>query len=481
MRRAIKTRAEKDTMGVIQVPIDRLWGAQTQRSLENFRIGSELMPMQMIKALAIIKKAAAIVNRDHYNLPSEIGSAIEEAADEIISGTVGDENFPLVVWQTGSGTQTNMNVNEVIANRVNTLNKHGLGDALKISSDTKVCHPNDHVNMHQSSNDTIPTAMHIAIILEAKRTLIPGVESLLSALEIKSKEWASDAKIGRTHLQDAVPITFGQEFSGYARQVECCRHRIEQAMEPLYELAQGGTAVGTGLNAPSMFDSRIAEKIASLTGEKFRTGKNKYSLIAAHDSIVDFHSALNALAVGLFKIANDVRLAGSGPRCGLGELILPANEPGSSIMPGKVNPTQCEAVTQVCAQVFGNNVTVGFAGSQGHFELNAYKPVIGYNTLQSLRLLGEVCASFASKCISGLEIDRVRVQKTMEKSLMLVTALSPHIGYEKAASIAKCAHEQGITLREAAIKLQLVSETDFDSWINVNEMLGPQSNYGGKN
>lgn len=455
------TRKETDTMGEIEVPMDRLWGAQTQRSLQNFSIGTELIPMELVRALALIKRAAATVNRQHYRLPEALGQAIERAADEILRGEIGREHFPLVVWQTGSGTQTNMNLNEVIANRANI-----------ILQNRGQCHPNDHVNMHQSSNDAVPSAMHVAVVLEAQRVLVPGAKRLLDALDACGKRWVDVIKIGRTHLQDAVPITFGQEFSAYARQVECGMDGIHHAMARLYELAQGGTAVGTGLNAPFQFDSRIAEEIARLTHEPFRTGANKFELIATQDGLVHFHGALNSLAVSLLKIANDVRLAGSGPRCGFGELLLPQNEPGSSIMPGKVNPTQCEAVSQVCVQVLGNNVAVGVAGSSGHFELNAFKPVILYNVLQSTRLLGDACASFAERCIEGLEVDQARVKDTLGRSLMLVTALSPHIGYARAASVAKCAHAQGLSLRAAALQ-QGVSEADFDKWVVVENMLGP--------
>jgi fumarate hydratase class II len=414
---------EQDSFGNISVPEDRLWGAQTQRSLENFEIGGEAerMPIPVIHSMAIIKKAAAIINSRHHGLDSKIAEAIGRAADKVVDGKL-DEHFPLVVWQTGSGTQTNMNVNEVISNCAIQLLGGKIGD--------KSVHPNDHVNKSQSSNDTFPTAMHIAAVLETYRTLLPGVEELLGELKKCRDRFAGIVKIGRTHMMDATPLTLGQEFSGYVHQIEGGLKRIKESLPRILELAQGGTAVGTGLNTPIGFDTRIAEEIAQLTGKAFVTAPNKFEALASHDALVDFSGALNGLAVSLLKIANDIRFLGSGPRCGLGELLLPENEPGSSIMPGKVNPTQCEAITMVCVQVMGNNTAVSIAGSQGHFELNVFKPLIIRNVLQSITLLGDGCRSFAKNCVAGIEANETRIKSLLNESLMLVTALNPHIGYD---------------------------------------------------
>jgi fumarate hydratase class II len=448
------SRIETDSFGPIEVPADRYWGAQTERSLRNFRIGTEHMPIPLIRALAIIKLAAAEVNHALGALDARRSRAIVRAAREVIDGKL-DNNFPLVVWQTGSGTQTNMNVNEVIAARANEM----LG--AKPGANAPV-HPNDHVNMSQSSNDSFPTAMHIAAASEITRSLLPALAHLHAALERKREAFAGIIKIGRTHTQDATPLTLGQEFSGYAAQVKSGRGRVAQALKQLYPLAQGGTAVGTGLNAKPRFAKLVAKRIAGLTGLPFVTAPNKFEALASHDTIVFAHGALTSVATGLFKIANDIRLLGSGPRAGLGELILPENEPGSSIMPGKVNPTQCEAVTMVCCQVFGNNTTITVAGSQGHFELNVYKPVIAFAMLQSIRLLADVAVSFTDNCVSGIRADQERIRELMERSLMLVTALAPRIGYQRAAEIAKAAHAAGTTLREEAIRLGYVSAADFD-------------------
>jgi fumarate hydratase class II len=459
------SRVETDSFGPIEVPADRYWGAQTERSLRNFRIGTEHMPIPLIRALAIIKLAAAEVNHALGSLDARRTRAIVRAAREVIDGKL-DDHFPLVVWQTGSGTQTNMNVNEVIAARANEM----LGGEPGANAPV---HPNDHVNMSQSSNDCFPTAMHIAAATEITRSLLPALAHLHAALERKRKAFAGIIKIGRTHTQDATPLTLGQEFSGYAAQVKSGRGRVAQALKHLYPLAQGGTAVGTGLNAKPRFAKLIAKRISGLTGLPFVTAPNKFEALASHDAIVFAHGALTSVATGLFKIANDVRLLGSGPRAGLGELILPENEPGSSIMPGKVNPTQCEAVTMVCCQVFGNNTTITVAGSQGHFELNVYKPVIAYAMLQSIRLLADVAVSFTDNCISGIRADPARIRELMERSLMLVTALAPRIGYQRAAEIAKAAHAAGTTLREEAIRLGYVSAADFDRLVRPERMIRP--------
>jgi fumarate hydratase class II len=460
-----RTRVETDSFGPIDVPADRLWGAQTERSLRNFRIGSERIPVPLIRALAIVKRAAAEVNHELGSLDARRARAIVRAAREVIDGRL-DDHFPLVVWQTGSGTQTNMNVNEVIAARANQM----LGGKPGANA---LVHPNDHVNMSQSSNDCVPTAMHVAAAAEITRSLLPALAHLQATLERKRKEFAGIVKIGRTHMQDATPLTLGQEFSGYAAQMQSGRKRVSQALTHLYPLAQGGTAVGTGLNSKPRFAKLVARRIAALTGLPFVTASNKFEALAAHDTIVFAHGALTAVATGLFKIANDVRLLGSGPRSGIGELILPENEPGSSIMPGKVNPTQCEAVTMVCCQVFGNNTTVTVAASQGHFELNVYKPVIAFAILQSIRLLTDVAVSFADNCVSGIRADQARIRELMQRSLMLVTALAPHIGYQRAAEIAKAAHAAGTTLREEAIRLGYVSAAEFDRIVRPEKMIRP--------
>ncbi len=460
-----ETRIETDTMGEIAVPADRLWGAQTQRSLENFRIGGERMPIALVRALAIVKRAAARVNARMGLIEPRLAEAIVHAADEVIEGRHDDE-FPLVVWQTGSGTQSNMNMNEVLANRANQF----LGGRLGAKSPV---HPNDHVNKGQSSNDCFPTAMHVAAAVMLAGELVPALGRMAAALEDKARAWGGIVKIGRTHTQDATPLTLGQEFSGYARQVRAGTERIELTLPGLYELAQGGTAVGTGLNAPAGFAEAVADQIAEATGLPFVTAPNKFEALAANDALVFAHGALNALAAGLHKIANDIRFLGSGPRAGLGELALPENEPGSSIMPGKVNPTQCEALTQVCAQVFGNHAAITFAGSQGHFELNVYRPVIARNFLHSVRLLGDAARSFTDNLLAGLEPRLEEIAEGVERSLMLVTALAPAIGYDKAAAIAKAAHKQGITLREAAIASGAVTAEDYDRLVRPEKMIGP--------
>jgi fumarate hydratase class II len=457
------TRTETDSFGPIEVPADRYWGAQTQRSLENFRIGGERMPIPLIHAFGIQKKAAALANMALGALEERLGRAILAAADEVIDGRL-DDHFPLVVWQTGSGTQTNMNLNEVIANRANEM----LGAPLGAK---KPVHPNDHVNLSQSSNDSMPTAMHIAAALETTRRLIPALRALHAALDRKSAEFADIVKIGRTHLQDATPLTLGQEFSGYARQIETGIARIESALPRVLELAQGGTAVGTGLNAAPGFAERFAEEAARIAGLPFVTAPNKFEALAAHDALVELSGALNTLAVSAMKIANDIRLLASGPRCGLGELALPENEPGSSIMPGKVNPTQAEALTMVAVEVMGNHVAVTIAGSQGHLELNVYKPVIALNVLRSIRLLADAAESFTRKCVEGIEADRTRIAELLERSLMLVTALAPRIGYDAAAKIARKAHAEGTSLREAAAALGLIDPDEFDRLVRPEAMV----------
>jgi fumarate hydratase, class II len=460
-----KTRIESDSFGPIEVPAERLWGAQTERSRRYFRIGEERMPKAIIRALGLIKAAAAEVNHRLGSLDEARAAAIARAAREVADGAL-DEHFPLVVWQTGSGTQTNMNVNEVIGARANQL--------LDAKEAKARIHPNDHVNMSQSSNDCFPTAMHIAAVEEIVHRLMPSLVRLEQALDAKSNEFAHIVKIGRTHTQDATPLTLGQEFSGYAAQVKLGRSRLEAALRELYPLAQGGTAVGTGLNAKKEFAQLIAEKIAEFTGLPFVSAPNKFEALASHDPMVFLQGALCSLATGLFKIANDIRLLGSGPRSGLGELILPENEPGSSIMPGKVNPTQSEALTMVCCQVFGQQTTVTVAASQGHFELNVYKPVIAYAVLQSIRLLADAAISFADHCVSGIRANEPRIAELMKNSLMLVTALAPKIGYERAAAIAKAAHANGTTLREEAIRLGDVSPTEFDRLIRPERMIHPE-------
>jgi len=460
------TRTESDTFGPVQVPADSYWGAQTQRSRQNFRIGWERMPAAVVHAFGVVKQAAAEVNMALGNLDKKRGRAIVRAAKEVAAGKL-DDHFPLVVWQTGSGTQSNMNANEVIANRAIEL----LGG--KLGSKDPV-HPNDHCNMSQSSNDTFPTVMHVAAVQQLDQHLIPALTHLQQALEAKAKAWRKLIKIGRTHLQDATPLTLGQEFSGYATQIKYGIARIKETRPRLLQLAQGGTAVGTGLNAPAGFDRMVAAEIAKITGLPFKTAENKFEALAAHDAIVENAGALNVVAVSLMKIANDIRLLGSGPRSGLAELSLPENEPGSSIMPGKVNPTQCEAMTQVCAQVMGNHTAISVAGANGHMELNVFKPVMIYNLLQSIQLLGDAAVSFTDNCVVGIEANEQQIGALMERSLMLVTALAPHIGYDNAAAIAKHAHRNGLTLKEAAAALDLVAEKDFDKLVRPERMIGPK-------
>jgi fumarate hydratase class II len=460
-----KTRIETDSFGPIEVPADRYWGAQTQRSLENFRIGTERMPQPVIRALGIVKRAAAEVNHALGLIDTRRTRAIVKAAREVIDGAL-DEHFPLVVWQTGSGTQTNMNVNEVIANRANELLGAKLGAKAPV-------HPNDHVNLSQSSNDCFPTAMHIAAAQEIAHRLLPALAHLQVALDGKTKAFGSIVKIGRTHLQDATPLTLGQEFSGYAAQVRSGSARMHEALKELYPLAQGGTAVGTGLNAKPQFARAFAKRVAQITGLPFVTAPNKFAALAAHDGYAAVHGALSALAAGLFKIASDIRLLGSGPRSGLGELILPENEPGSSIMPGKVNPTQAEALTMVCCQVFGNHTTVTVAASQGHLELNVFKPVLVYNMLQSIGLLADAVRSFTDHCVAGIRANEARIRELTQRSLMLVTALAPKIGYDNAAKIAKAAHANGTTLREEAVRLGFVSAAEFDRLVRPERMTRP--------
>lgn len=458
-------RTETDTFGEIQVPADRYWGAQAQRSLGNFRIGWEKQPAPIVRALGIVKRACAEANAELGRLDAEIGRAIIAAAQEVIEGKL-DEHFPLVVWQTGSGTQSNMNANEVISNRAIEM----LGGEKGSKSPV---HPNDHCNMSQSSNDTFPTAMHIACAEEIHHRLLPALQQLRNALNDKAQAWQSIIKIGRTHTQDATPLTLGQEFSAYATQIGNGIERIEMTLPRLMELAQGGTAVGTGLNAPVGFAELVADKIAAITKLPFRTAPNKFEALAAHDAMVFSHGAINTVAASLFKIANDIRFLGSGPRSGLGELALPENEPGSSIMPGKVNPTQCEALTQVCIQVFGNNTAMTFAGSQGHFELNVYNPLMAYNFLQSVRLLADAAVSFTENCVVGIVPREDNIKAGLERSLMLVTALAPRIGYDNAAKIAKTAHRNGTTLREEAVGGGYVTDAEFDEIVDPAKMLGP--------
>jgi fumarate hydratase class II len=459
-------RLENDSMGAIEVALDRYWGAQTQRSLLHFAIGFDRMPRAVVRAFGILKKAAAEVNRDLGKLPADKANLMSAAADEVISGQL-DDHFPLRIWQTGSGTQTNMNANEVISNRAIELAGGVLGSK-------KPIHPNDDVNMSQSSNDTFPTAMHIAAAEEVIRALIPAVRMLRDALARKSSEFDPIVKIGRTHLMDAVPLTLGQEFSGYVAQLDYDLKRLEAALPDLLELALGGTAVGTGLNTHPEFAERVAAKIAVYTGLPFKSAPNKFAALAAHDALVAASGALKTLAVSLMKIANDIRWMGSGPRTGLGELILPENEPGSSIMPGKVNPTQSEAMTMVCIQVIGNDVAITTAGSQGNFELNVFKPLIIHNFLHSTMLLAHSCASFTKYCVEGIEPNREQLNRYVENSLMLVTALTPHIGYDNAAKVAKKAHVENITLREATLALNLLSGEDFDRLVRADKMLAPE-------
>ena len=460
------TRTETDSFGPLEVPAEKYWGAQTQRSILNFPIGWEKQPVSIVRALGVIKQACAQANLELGKLDEERANAIIQAASEVVEGKF-DDNFPLVVWQTGSGTQSNMNANEVIANRAIEI----LGGA--IGSKDPV-HPNDHCNMGQSSNDTFPTAMHIATAMSAQSVLLPGLEKLHAALEEKIKEFDGIIKIGRTHTQDATPLTLSQEFSGYAHQLAKGIERVKRALGDIYELAQGGTAVGTGLNTAPGWDQMVAKNMAEITGLPFITAPNKFEALAAHDAMVEISGSLKTVAASLFKIANDIRLLGSGPRCGLGELVLPENEPGSSIMPGKVNPTQCEALTQVCAHVIGNDAAVGFAGSQGHFELNVYKPMMAYNVLQSMQLIGDACSAFTDNLISGLKADETRIDKLMRESLMLVTALAPQIGYDNATTVAKTAHKNGTTLREEAIALDFVDGETFDQVVRPENMVGPK-------
>jgi fumarate hydratase class II len=458
-------RTETDSFGPIEVPADRYWGAQTERSRQNFRIGEDRMPVPIIRALGIVKLAAAEANRELGLLDQRRARAIARAAREVIEGKL-DDHFPLVVWQTGSGTQTNMNLNEVIANRANELLGGKLGAKQPV-------HPNDHVNMSQSSNDSFPTAMHIAATISINADLVPALSELLRALRQKEKAFGHIVKIGRTHTQDATPLTLGQEFSGYAAQIESGIARLRLAARELHPLAQGGTAVGTGLNSKPKFARLFARQAAKITRLPFTSAANKFEALASHDAYVFVHGAINSAATGLFKIANDIRLLGSGPRSGLGELILPENEPGSSIMPGKVNPTQCEAVTMVCCQVFGNQVTVTVAGSQGHFELNVYKPVLAYCMMHSIRLMTDVVRSFTEHCIEGIRADEKRIRELMERSLMLVTALAPRIGYDNAAKVAKSAHARGTTLKEEALRLGFVSAAEFDRLVRPDKMTRP--------
>ena len=460
------TRSESDSFGPIDVPADRYWGAQTQRSVLNFPIGWEKQPVAIVRALGIIKLACAQANRDAGRIDASLADAMIAAAGEVVSGKL-DAHFPLVVWQTGSGTQSNMNANEVISNRAIEM----LGGVI---GSKKPIHPNDHVNMGQSSNDTFPTAMHVAVAMTARDVLLPGLEKLHAALTFKVAEFNDIIKIGRTHTMDATPLTLGQEFSGYAHQVAMGIRRIKAALPAIYELAQGGTAVGTGLNSPKGWGEQIAAGVAGITGLPFITAPNKFEALAAHDGLVEMSGALKTVAVSIYKIACDIRMLGSGPRCGLGELILPENEPGSSIMPGKVNPTQVEAITQVCAQVMGNDAAVGFAGSQGHFELNVMKPMMAYNVLQSMQLLGDAAGAFTDNCVVGIQADRVRIEKLMRESLMLVTALAPTIGYDKATTVAKTAHKNGTTLKEEAIRLGFVDAATFDAVVRPEQMIGPE-------
>jgi len=461
-----KTRIETDSFGPLDVPADKYWGAQTQRSIMNFPIGWERQPVAIIRALGVIKKACAAVNLSFGDLDAALAPAIDQAATEVIEGKF-DDNFPLVVWQTGSGTQSNMNANEVISNRAIEI----MGGEMASKSPV---HPNDHCNMGQSSNDTFPTAMHVAIGMMARDTLLPGLRKLHSALEAKSHEFKDIIKIGRTHTQDATPLTLGQEFGGYAHQMAKGIARVEACLPDIYELAQGGTAVGTGLNTRKGFAEKVAAEIAQITDLPFVTAPNKFEALAAHDAMVMFSGALKTVAASMFKIANDMRLLGSGPRSGLGELILPENEPGSSIMPGKVNPTQAEALTMVCAHVMGNDAAVGFAGSQGHFELNVYNPMMSYNVLQSMQLLGDAASSFTDNMVEGTQANEERIDKLMKESLMLVTALAPTIGYDNATKVAKTAHKNGTTLKEEAIALGFVDAETFDKVVRPEQMIGPK-------
>lgn len=464
--KAMEYRVEKDTMGDVKVPSDKYWGAQTERSRNNFKIGSEAsMPIEIIHAFGYLKKAAALANNELGVLPDDKKELIAKACDEVIAGKL-DDQFPLVIWQTGSGTQSNMNVNEVVAYRAHVINGGNLTD------EKKVLHPNDDVNKSQSSNDTFPTAMHIAAYKMVNETTIPGIETLRDALQEKVEAFESIVKTGRTHFMDATPLTLGQEFSGYVQQLNMCIRSLKNALEAISELALGGTAVGTGLNTPKGYDKLVAKKIAELTGLPFVTAPNKFEALAAHDAMVELSGALKRCAVSLMKIGNDIRMLGSGPRCGIGELNLPSNEPGSSIMPGKVNPTQPEALTMVCAQVIGNDVAVTVGGATGHFELNVFKPVMAHNVLQSARLIGDACQSFTTNCVDGIEPNLPVIKQHLENSLMLVTALNTHIGYENAAKIAKKAHQENKTLREAALELKLLTDEEFSNWVKPEDMVG---------
>jgi len=461
-----KTRVDTDSFGPLDVPCDKYWGAQTQRSLINFPIGWEKQPIAIVRALGVIKQGCAMANTDLGKLDADKGKAIQAAANEVANGLL-DDHFPLVVWQTGSGTQSNMNANEVIANRAIEMMGGVIGSKDPV-------HPNDHCNMGQSSNDTFPTAMHIATAITARDVTLPGLRALHAALQAKTDAFDGIIKIGRTHTMDATPLTLAQEFSGYTHQVAMAIARIDGALPRIYELAQGGTAVGTGLNTPVGWGEMVAQNMAQITGLPFVTAPNKFEALAAHDAMVEMSGALKTAAVSLFKIANDIRLLGSGPRCGLGELMLPENEPGSSIMPGKVNPTQCEALTQVCAHVLGNDAAVGFAGSQGHFELNVYKPMMAYNVLQSMQLLGDAAQAFTDNCVNGITANRDQIDKLMRESLMLVTALAPEIGYDNATTVAKTAHKNGTTLKQEAIALGFVDEATFDKVVRPELMIGPK-------
>jgi fumarate hydratase class II len=459
-------RIETDSFGAIDVPAKKYWGAQTQRSILNFPIGWEKQPIEIVRALGVIKKACAQINRKTGKLDKEISDAIITAATEVIDGKL-DDHFPLVVWQTGSGTQSNMNANEVIANRAIEI----LGGEIGTKNPV---HPNDHCNMGQSSNDTFPTAMHVAAATSAHQILIPGLTKLHQALEAKVLEFHGIIKIGRTHTMDATPLTLAQEFSGYSHQVYKGIQRVKSALINIYELAQGGTAVGTGLSTDKGWDTEVAKRISEITGLPFQTAPNKFEALASHDAIVELSSAVRTVAGSVFKIANDIRFLGSGPRSGLGELILPENEPGSSIMPGKVNPTQCEAITQVCIHIFGNDAAIGFAGSQGHFELNVYKPMMAYNLLQSMKLLADASIAFSDNCVVGIKADEARIKKLMEESLMLVTALAPKIGYDNATTVAKTAHKNGTTLKHEAVRLGFVDADTFDQVVRPEKMIGPK-------
>ncbi|XP_059480905.1 fumarate hydratase, mitochondrial-like isoform X2 [Neocloeon triangulifer] len=463
-----KYRLERDTFGELKVPVEKYYGAQTVRSVMNFPIGGETerMPVPVVTAMGMLKKAAALVNKE-YGLDPKVADAISQAADEVISGKLYKDHFPLVIWQTGSGTQTNMNTNEVISNRAIEIMGGELGSKTPV-------HPNDHVNKSQSSNDTFPTAMHVAVAVEVQKTLLPGLKALHDSLDAKANEFKDIIKIGRTHTQDATPLTLGQEFSGYVQQIKFGIDRINACLPRLYLLAAGGTAVGTGLNTRIGFAEKVAAKLAELTGLPFETAPNKFEALACHDAMVEVSGALNTIACSFMKIANDIRFLASGPRCGLGELSLPENEPGSSIMPGKVNPTQCEAMTMVAAQVMGNHVAVTIGGSNGHFELNVFKPMMVANVLRSIRLLGDAANAFTTNCVVGIVANKEQIHKLLHESLMLVTALNPHIGYDKAAKIAKTAHKEGSTLKATALKLGYLTEEQFNEWVKPEDMLGPK-------